>query len=693
MLRLASNRKLIGSLFIWSICSLAGCGSSKGNGNESDGGANAGGGASIDISGGSAGKAQGGEGGNDTPQQKCGNGEMELGEACDDKNKTDGDGCAKDCKTVESNFICPEPGSPCVRVQVCGDKKITGNETCDDGNQRAGDGCDTGCHIEPGSTCSFVGILCQAIACGDGIVAGQETCDDGQSPPVSGDGCSNLCQLESPLPAERNSWICPTPGQACVRTTCGNAIVEGSEQCDDGNNDTSDGCSPYCRKEPACPMEGGPCSTACGDGILLPIDKQQGQECDDGNTVSGDGCSKLCKVELGYECSDESVVQESLILPVVLRDFKGKAETNGHPDFENYNAGFETGIVQNLLDAQGKPAHVLSNKKNTENTYTSGLLSSELDFFAMWYRDTIDYNKTDIQSLSFTHLTTGEYEYKNNSFFPLTGLGWGNYGSTNKNFHFTSEVRYWFEYQGGETLQFKGDDDVWVFVNKQLAVDLGGVHSAISGSIVLDASNGSGTVCQNAPLGCTTPIVVNLGLVLGNVYEIVVFQAERHTSLSNYTLTLSSFNRKQSECASKCGDGIASSNEACDLGTAKNTGEYGTCTADCKLPPYCGDGKLDEGHEECDEGVNVSSYGYNRTARCSPECKWTHYCGDKNVDTLYGEQCDDGNEVSGDGCEANCTHRTGCGNDNLEAGEQCDDGNTKSGDGCSEFCTTEAIIQ
>ena len=51
-----------------------------------------------------------------------------------------------------------------------------------------------------------------------------------------------------------------------------------------------------------------------------------------------------------------------------------------------------------------------------------------------------------------------------------------------------------------------------------------------------------------------------------------------------------------------------------------------------------------------------------------------------------GEQCDDGNLVSGDGCDANCT-RTGCGNGIVSAGEACDDGNTFDSDGCTTACT------
>ena len=56
------------------------------------------------------------------------------------------------------------------------------------------------------------------------------------------------------------------------------------------------------------------------------------------------------------------------------------------------------------------------------------------------------------------------------------------------NFSFTSELRYPFTYQGGEVFSFSGDDDVWVFVNGILAVDLGGVHQRVTGTITLNAT-------------------------------------------------------------------------------------------------------------------------------------------------------------------------------------------------------------
>ena len=106
-----------------------------------------------------------------------------------------------------------------------------------------------------------------------------------------------------------------------------------------------------------------------------------------------------------------------------------------------------------------------------------------------------------------------------------------------------------------------------------------------------------------------------LGLVDGGMYEITVFQAERHTTASNYKLTLRGFERARTECTSVCGDGIKTRTEACDDGSAKNTGGYGKCNADCTLGPRCGDGIL-----QADQG----------------------------------EQCDDGNLVNGDGCSATC---------------------------------------
>jgi fibro-slime domain-containing protein len=102
-----------------------------------------------------------------------------------------------------------------------------------------------------------------------------------------------------------------------------------------------------------------------------------------------------------------------------------------------------------------------------------------------------------------------------------------------RNFSFTSEIRYWFKYETerSPTLDILGDDDVWVFINKQLAIDLGGIHTPVEGSIVLDAA-----------------AAARFGMAAGNVYEVAVFQAERQSSASTFKITLAGFNGAPSEC-------------------------------------------------------------------------------------------------------------------------------------------------
>ena len=98
------------------------------------------------------------------------------------------------------------------------------------------------------------------------------------------------------------------------------------------------------------------------------------------------------------------------------------------------------------------------------------------------------------------------------------------------------------------------------------------------------------------------------------------------------------------------------------------------------IPPACGNGRYDPG-EACDDGNNVSGDG------CPADC--TSPCGDGILDP--GEACDDGNTVSGDGCSNDCRSKEVCGNGILDPGEACDDGNTVSGDGCSNDCRSKEV--
>jgi fibro-slime domain-containing protein/RHS repeat-associated protein len=194
----------------------------------------------------------------------------------------------------------------------------------------------------------------------------------------------------------------------------------------------------------------------------------------------------------------------AVVLNATVRDFK-----DTHPDFEKGISGLVTGLVQNQLGPNSKPIFVGPDGR--------GAISSTASF-NQWYNDVPSINlKTTIPiELRETTPGSGVFSFLSNAFFPIDGQLFGNQGRSN-NFHFTLEIHSNFTYRGGEVFQFTGDDDIWVYINDRLVVDLGGVHAAASGSVNLDS----------------------LGLVKGSTYKFDFFFAERHTSGSNFLLQTS----------------------------------------------------------------------------------------------------------------------------------------------------------
>lgn len=223
---------------------------------------------------------------------------------------------------------------------------VFGAEKCDDFG--IGPGC-FNCQIVPGYACVHNGtqsvcdrmnsrislsmISSHSVAvCGDGLVVGYEGCDDGVTPPASGDGCSDTCQLEE-------GWVCSYDSMVvnksvCVRMSfldacfssfsrlafCGDGFVRGNETCDDFFN-VGNGCS-LCQVENgySCPHNGtqSVCSrmlptrildsqfslfshllAICGDGIILDV-----EQCD--KLVQIHGCDGACNAKVGYYCTSEN---------------------------------------------------------------------------------------------------------------------------------------------------------------------------------------------------------------------------------------------------------------------------------------------------------------------------------------------------------------------------------------------------
>jgi fibro-slime domain-containing protein len=670
----------------------------------------------------------------------CGDGRHDPGEACDDGNATSGDGCTATCAQVEVDFVCPTPGEPCVSTQKCGDKKISSSETCDDGQAtpKDGDGCDAKCQVEKGWVCLTPGEPCQAAKCGDGIIAGNEQCEDDNAVPAPSDGCSEFCQVE-------DGFVCDKPGEACRATKCNDGKREGSEPCDDGNQVVGDGCTPLCQVEPKCPKTGGVCGSRCGDGLLLPNDAE---ECDDGNVVDGDGCSATCKVENGYACTlVQGSLPETLQLPFVFRDFISRPVPTKappaitlprHPDFNGGCRGqLVEGIVNTVLDAEGKPgnSHLCDlpvdcttslDYVNTGDfcyqrdkcggktpdsavsciglTHANHPLASHPteDPFKFWYRDTDGVNITRVVPVTLFKNAQNVYTYSApaGGLYPLDDFGWQASGddlgfnissdptAKQHNYGFTTEVRYWFSFKGGETLNFSGDDDVWVFVNGHLALDMGGKHGQASRALVLNA-NGIAT-CADCLLAShplpDTGTAFDVGIKPGNVYEIALFHAERQTAASNFKLSLTGFVNLTSGCDTVCGDGIIAGKEECDDGDKNGAAGYGGCTNNCKRGSYCGDGIVDAPDEDCDDSVNLSQYN-----GCAPGCKTGPSCGDGIVQSQF-EECDDAKlEGAYNGCAEGCVLGPHCGDKIVQkdAGETCDDGNHQNLDGCTATCKIE----
>lgn len=321
----------------------------------------------------------------------------------------------------------------------------------------------------------------QTRGCSNDCGPGTEVCENGYwsstcAVPPTFRSCSNTCGTGTQECVE-DAWL-----DCSVRVAqrpCSNTCGTGEQEC---VNDAWLDCK--------VPLAQRPCSSVCGKG------------------------AETCTNDAWGAC--DAPPPGPPTLQGLIRNFQWMTQ----PDFAPcapacYGIPLDLGIVSPTLGSDDEP--VYAGDPTTPTTHGA-------TYFNEWYHDTPGVTEpipAHPFTLSFMAATDGSasFVYDNEYFFPVDNLFFGNQGMDH-NYWFTLEVHSQVLYTGGETYSLTSDDDSWLFINHQLAINLGGVHAAQGQSVMLDEIAGQ------------------LGIVKGQTYPLDLFYADREPVSAVLTLSI-----------------------------------------------------------------------------------------------------------------------------------------------------------
>ncbi len=315
-------------------------------------------------------------------QAGCGDGFVDFGEACDDGNASDGDGCDAACQTTPcrgdllSRRSGLAPDGTCVAVFALPSAWVPAERFCEDagGHLAAPRTAQRNAFIRALADPQQIWIGVQDFTGEADFNAGAFALVDGG---VVGDGFSGFNFGEpnggfnescAEMVGGGTSWndapcgsIAPQFACEFELQVCGDGVRQTDEACDDGNNGGGDGCDATCGVEVgfACGGRHSQCAPGtvpptCGNGVV-----EDDEACDDGNRNDDDGCSAAC---ISNRCDAAGGAVRATTDPVTGQCFGVYAQTLTWFDaeiacenFGGHLASVRDSVTNNLIVAISEP--------------------------------------------------------------------------------------------------------------------------------------------------------------------------------------------------------------------------------------------------------------------------------------------------------------------------------------------------